>query len=215
MVTGLFPGQTEALRFRRPHLKCNGVWSCEFIDPSLFSGCGCYEPDAAAVRELGSMNLMQAKEVLSWPAKITSYHGKKDLKMKIWGLQTTQSGTITHYFNKRKPNGTGTEMVGRLVCATKSYLGAYTYEYCLSKCGTAEQLGSALRPRVKAVIPSDGKSQSLRRIPLFQSMGVGLGTINGTAQKCNIQLNRLGGFCSGTVRQYSLLFELVWFWALL
>jgi hypothetical protein len=28
------------------------------------------------------------------------YHGKKDLKMKIWGLQTTQSGTITDYFNK-------------------------------------------------------------------------------------------------------------------
>jgi hypothetical protein len=30
----------------------------------------------------------------------TSYHGKKDLKMKIWGLQTTQIGTITDYFNK-------------------------------------------------------------------------------------------------------------------
>ncbi|KAJ7729373.1 hypothetical protein B0H14DRAFT_2640447 [Mycena olivaceomarginata] len=43
------------------------------------------------------------------------------------------------------------------------------------------KLGSALWPRVKAVIPSDGKSHSLRRIPLFQSTGVGLGTISGTA----------------------------------
>ncbi|KAJ7726291.1 hypothetical protein B0H14DRAFT_2641150 [Mycena olivaceomarginata] len=147
-------------------------------------------------------------------------------------------------------NGTGTEMVGRLGCATKSYLGAYTYEYCLlkgptgiyeenpihrvcdehterdagveyagatksepcsivkfasglwkeeeldwnyelrGKVGTKKKLvrantqsngvmvqckpGSALWPRVKAVIRSDGKSHSLRRIPLFQSMGVGL-----------------------------------------
>ncbi|KAJ7805942.1 hypothetical protein B0H14DRAFT_2610920 [Mycena olivaceomarginata] len=89
MVTGLFPGQTEALKFFRSHLKCNGIF--------------------------GNMNLMQVKEVLSWPVKITSYHGKKDLKMKIWGLQMTQSGTITDYFNKAQLNGTGTEMVSRFV----------------------------------------------------------------------------------------------------
>ncbi|KAJ7809326.1 hypothetical protein B0H14DRAFT_3759928 [Mycena olivaceomarginata] len=72
LVTGLFPGQTEALKCRRSHLKCNGVWTCEFIDPSLFAGCERYEPDAAAMRELWKHELdANEREAASAPGIIS------------------------------------------------------------------------------------------------------------------------------------------------
>ncbi|KAJ7835323.1 hypothetical protein B0H14DRAFT_2590316 [Mycena olivaceomarginata] len=75
LVTGLFPGQTEALKCRRSHLKCNGVWTCEFIDPSLFAGCERYEPDAAAMRELWKHELdANEREAASAPGIISRFY---------------------------------------------------------------------------------------------------------------------------------------------
>ncbi|KAJ7872637.1 hypothetical protein B0H14DRAFT_3563231 [Mycena olivaceomarginata] len=75
LVTGLFPGQTEALKCRRSHLKCNGVWTCEFIDPSLFAGCERYEPDAAAMRELWKHELdANEREAASAPGIISRFN---------------------------------------------------------------------------------------------------------------------------------------------
>lgn len=72
MVTGLFPGQKEALKCCRSHLKCNGVWTCEFIDPSLFAGCECYEPDATAMREFWKHELdANEHEAVSAPGIIS------------------------------------------------------------------------------------------------------------------------------------------------
>ncbi|KAJ7852481.1 hypothetical protein B0H14DRAFT_2580891 [Mycena olivaceomarginata] len=75
MVTGLFPGQTEALKCRRSHLKCNGVWTCEFIDPSLFAGCERNELDAAAMRELWKHELdVNECEAASAPGIISRFN---------------------------------------------------------------------------------------------------------------------------------------------
>lgn len=56
-VYGLTSDLSEKLLCRRCHLKCNGVDTCEFIDPALFAECERYEPDEAAMRELWNHEL--------------------------------------------------------------------------------------------------------------------------------------------------------------
>ncbi|KAJ7829924.1 hypothetical protein B0H14DRAFT_2593696 [Mycena olivaceomarginata] len=48
-VVGFLPDLTTAIKCRRAHLKCKGVYTCEFIDPSHFES---YEPDPAATQAL-------------------------------------------------------------------------------------------------------------------------------------------------------------------
>ncbi|KAJ7804925.1 hypothetical protein B0H14DRAFT_2611872 [Mycena olivaceomarginata] len=94
LVTGLFPGQTEALKCRRSHLKCNGVWTCEFIDPGLFAGCERYEPDAAAMRELWKHELdANEREAASAPGIISRFNllsGAKSRAMEFRYSNTCQ-----------------------------------------------------------------------------------------------------------------------------
>ncbi|KAJ7789038.1 hypothetical protein B0H14DRAFT_2627657 [Mycena olivaceomarginata] len=56
-VVGFLPDLTTAIKCRRAHLKCKGVYTCEFIDPSHFEGCERYEPDPAATQALWKAEL--------------------------------------------------------------------------------------------------------------------------------------------------------------
>lgn len=42
---------------RRAQLTCNGVDSCEYLDPTLFENCERFEPDEDARRELWNHEL--------------------------------------------------------------------------------------------------------------------------------------------------------------
>ncbi|KAJ7156691.1 hypothetical protein C8R46DRAFT_1355828 [Mycena filopes] len=48
---------------RRLHLTCNGVNTCEFIDPALFADCQRFEPDEQAMQELWNHELDDANEL--------------------------------------------------------------------------------------------------------------------------------------------------------
>ncbi|KAJ7076515.1 hypothetical protein C8R43DRAFT_1118466 [Mycena crocata] len=56
-VRGLTLDPDEELLCRRAHLFCNGVKTCQFIDPALFAECERYEPDFDAMRELWNHEL--------------------------------------------------------------------------------------------------------------------------------------------------------------
>jgi hypothetical protein len=56
-VVGFLPDLTTAIKCRRAHLKCKGVYTCEFIDPSHFEGCERYKPDPAATQALWKAEL--------------------------------------------------------------------------------------------------------------------------------------------------------------
>ncbi|KAJ7440049.1 hypothetical protein FB451DRAFT_1191835 [Mycena latifolia] len=51
-VYNLTSDPTQKIFCRRCHFTCNGVETCEFIDPTLFAGCERYEPDYEAMRGL-------------------------------------------------------------------------------------------------------------------------------------------------------------------
>lgn len=71
-TAGFFPDLTKTVRARRCHWTCNGVHTCEFIDPRLFAGCQRYEPDEAATRELCKHELdANEREAASAPGVIS------------------------------------------------------------------------------------------------------------------------------------------------
>ncbi|KAJ7686097.1 hypothetical protein B0H17DRAFT_1137130 [Mycena rosella] len=72
-TAGFFPGLTKTVRARRCHWTCNGVHTCEFIDPSLFAGCQRYEPDEAATRALWKHEL-DANEREAAQPEIDDWH---------------------------------------------------------------------------------------------------------------------------------------------
>ncbi|KAJ7809018.1 hypothetical protein B0H14DRAFT_3760341 [Mycena olivaceomarginata] len=71
-AAGFLPDLTTAIKCRRAHLKCKGVYTCEFIDPSLFAGCERYEPDPAATQALWKHELdANEREAASVPGIIS------------------------------------------------------------------------------------------------------------------------------------------------
>ena len=65
---------SEKFECRRVHLKCNGVETCEFVDPQLFAGCERYEPDSEATRELWNHELdANEREAASASTIISQY----------------------------------------------------------------------------------------------------------------------------------------------
>ncbi|KAJ7739455.1 hypothetical protein DFH07DRAFT_943933 [Mycena maculata] len=56
-VWGFSPDQIVGIQARRCQLSCNGVHTCEFIDPVLFAGCVRYEPDFEQMQELWNHEL--------------------------------------------------------------------------------------------------------------------------------------------------------------
>ncbi|KAJ7090164.1 hypothetical protein C8R44DRAFT_892070 [Mycena epipterygia] len=52
LVRGFTPDLSQEIHARRCQFYCNGVDTCEFIDPDLFSGCSRYEPDEGEMQEL-------------------------------------------------------------------------------------------------------------------------------------------------------------------
>ncbi|KAJ7331521.1 hypothetical protein DFH08DRAFT_814832 [Mycena albidolilacea] len=71
-AAGFLPALTMAIKCRRAHLKCKGVYTCEFIDPTLFAGCERYEPDPAATQALWKHELdANEREAASVPGIIS------------------------------------------------------------------------------------------------------------------------------------------------
>ncbi|KAJ6619645.1 hypothetical protein B0H10DRAFT_1946692 [Mycena sp. CBHHK59/15] len=76
-VFGLTPDLGQKLRCRRCHFKCNGVETCEFIDPALFANCERYEPDDEAMRELWNHELdANEREAASAPGIISRFYAR-------------------------------------------------------------------------------------------------------------------------------------------
>ncbi|KAJ7170347.1 hypothetical protein C8R43DRAFT_1120778 [Mycena crocata] len=76
-VRGLTSNPEEELLCRRAHLYCNGVDTCEFIDPALFAGCELYEPDFEAMRELWNHKLdANEREAASAPSILACFYAR-------------------------------------------------------------------------------------------------------------------------------------------
>ncbi|KAJ7153860.1 hypothetical protein C8R43DRAFT_1126536 [Mycena crocata] len=76
-VRGLTSNPEEVLLCRRAHLYCNGVDTCEFIDPALFAGCERYEPDFEAMRELWNHELdANEHEAASAPSILARFYAR-------------------------------------------------------------------------------------------------------------------------------------------
>ncbi|KAJ6629794.1 hypothetical protein B0H10DRAFT_2184143 [Mycena sp. CBHHK59/15] len=56
-VWGLTQDQTKGIWSQHCQFYCNGVETCEFIDPPLFAGCEWYEPDFEQMQELWNHEL--------------------------------------------------------------------------------------------------------------------------------------------------------------
>ncbi|KAJ7830055.1 hypothetical protein B0H14DRAFT_2593548 [Mycena olivaceomarginata] len=79
-AAGFLPDLTMAIKCRRAHLKCKGVYTCEFIDPTLFAGCKRYEPDPAATQALWKHELdANEREAASVPGIISRGGGQTRL----------------------------------------------------------------------------------------------------------------------------------------
>ncbi|KAJ7094163.1 hypothetical protein C8R44DRAFT_749669 [Mycena epipterygia] len=57
LVRGFTPDLSQEIHARRCQFYCNGVDTCEFIDPDLFSGCSRYVPDEGEMQELWNHEL--------------------------------------------------------------------------------------------------------------------------------------------------------------
>ncbi|KAJ7825909.1 hypothetical protein B0H14DRAFT_2596247 [Mycena olivaceomarginata] len=76
-AAGFLPDLTMAIKCRRAHLKCKGVYTCEFIDPTLFAGCERYEPDPAATQALWKHELdANEREAASVPGIISRFYNR-------------------------------------------------------------------------------------------------------------------------------------------
>ncbi|KAJ7187583.1 hypothetical protein GGX14DRAFT_409088 [Mycena pura] len=74
-TAGFFPDLTKTIRCRRCHFECNGVYTCQFFDSSLFADCERYEPDEAAMRELWRHELdANEREAASAPGLISQFY---------------------------------------------------------------------------------------------------------------------------------------------
>ncbi|KAJ7172777.1 hypothetical protein C8R43DRAFT_1208781 [Mycena crocata] len=84
-VRGLTADPDEEVRCRRCHFYCNGVKTCELIDPTLFSECERYEPDDEAMRALWNHELdANEREAGSASGIISRFYNRvKQSKCKI------------------------------------------------------------------------------------------------------------------------------------
>jgi hypothetical protein len=65
------PDSTESILCRRSHLYCNGIFTGEFSDQTIFADCKRYEPDEEAMRALWTLELeANEREAASAPGKI-------------------------------------------------------------------------------------------------------------------------------------------------
>ncbi|KAJ6527308.1 hypothetical protein DFH09DRAFT_1414272 [Mycena vulgaris] len=92
MVRGFTSDPTEEIHCRRCYLECNGVDTCEFIDPQLFADCQRFEVDKAAVQELWNQELdANEREAASAPGIISRFYArirKSKCKVECDGLPT-------------------------------------------------------------------------------------------------------------------------------
>ncbi|KAJ7912629.1 hypothetical protein B0H13DRAFT_1874611 [Mycena leptocephala] len=73
-TAGFMPDSTESILCRRSHLYCNGIFTCEFSDQTIFADCKRYEPDEEAMRALWTLELeANEREAASAPGKIARH----------------------------------------------------------------------------------------------------------------------------------------------
>ncbi|KAJ7268270.1 hypothetical protein C8J57DRAFT_1227989 [Mycena rebaudengoi] len=103
MVFGLDSDPEEALLCRRCQLKCNGVDTCEFIDPTLFAGCQRFEPDENGMTELWNHELSaNEREAASVHGIISRFFNRvKQSKCRIpcdgWPIMITRAKGISSH----------------------------------------------------------------------------------------------------------------------
>ncbi|KAJ7860306.1 hypothetical protein B0H13DRAFT_1901072 [Mycena leptocephala] len=73
-TAGFMPDSTESILCRRSHLYCNGIFTCEFSDQTIFADCKRYEPDEEAMRALWKLELeANEREAASAPGKMARH----------------------------------------------------------------------------------------------------------------------------------------------
>ncbi|KAJ7894026.1 hypothetical protein B0H13DRAFT_2276534 [Mycena leptocephala] len=76
-AAGFLPDLTESILCRRCHLSCNGIYTCEFFDATLFADCQRYEPDEEAMRALWRLELdANEREAASEPGRIARLYAQ-------------------------------------------------------------------------------------------------------------------------------------------